>query len=109
MRFLIDAQLPPVLGHLFVAAGHSYKHVAQVALIRSDDLGVWRYATTQSSVIVSKDEDFPKLKALDPSGPQVVWLRVGNCSNRALVRWFQPLLPDVIDRLSTGEGIIEVI
>ena len=86
MRFLVDAQLPPVLGHLFVATGHSYEHVAQVALIRGDDIGVWRYATQHACVIVSKDEDFPTLKALDPSGPQVVWLRVGNCSNRALSR-----------------------
>jgi predicted nuclease of predicted toxin-antitoxin system len=39
----------------------------------------------------------------------VVWIRVGNCSNRALLAWFAPLLPSIVDRLAQGETLIEVI
>jgi predicted nuclease of predicted toxin-antitoxin system len=77
--------------------------------LRAEDPDIWRHATRSSAAIVTKDEDFPKLKALNSGGPQVVWLRVGNCSNRALLAWFTPLLPDVIDRLNRGEGLIEVV
>jgi len=109
MKFLIDAQLPPILGRAFASAGHDCEHVEQVGLLRADDTRIWEYALQAGSIIVSKDEDFPKLKTLDPSGPAVVWLRVGNCSNQALLRWFQPLLVDIVDRLQKGEGLIEVV
>jgi len=109
MRFLLDAQLPPVLCRVFTTSGHDCEHVEQAGLLRAEDPEIWRYAPRHAAVIVTKDEDFPKLKTLNPSGPQVVWLRVGNCSNRALLAWFAPLLPDVIDRLNRGEGLIEVV
>lgn len=109
MRFLIDAQLPPVLCRAFTSAGQDCEHVEQVGLLRAEDTDIWRHATRESSVIVTKDEDFPKLKTLNPAGPQVVWLRVGNCSNQALLAWFTPLLADMMDRLSRGEGLIEVV
>jgi predicted nuclease of predicted toxin-antitoxin system len=109
MKFLIDAQLPPVLGRVFAGTGHDCEHVEQVGLLRAEDRQIWDYALRNGSIILSKDEDFPKLKAFDPSGPAVVWLRVGNCSNQALLRWFQPLLADVVDRLQKGEGLIEVV
>lgn len=109
MRFLIDAQLPPVPCRLSTAAGHNCEHVEQVGLLRADDPDIWNYAARMQAVIVTKDEDFPNLRMLNPSGPQLVWLRVGNCSNRALLAWFSPLLQDVIDRLKSGEGLIEVV
>src|SRR5579872_287720 len=109
MRFLTDAQLPPVLCRVFTAAGHDCEHVEHAGLLRADDPDIWSYAARMSGVIVTKDEDFPNLKMLDPSGPQVVWLRVGNCSNRALRAWLAALLQDVIDRINRGEGLIEVI
>ena len=89
--------------------GHDCEHVEQAGLLRADDPDIWSYAARVSAVIVTKDEYFPKLKMFQPSGPQVVWLRVGNCSNRALLAWFAPLLQDAIDRLSRGEGLIEVV
>jgi predicted nuclease of predicted toxin-antitoxin system len=38
----------------------------------------------------------------------VVWLRVGNCSNRALREWFTPLLPSLVREIEQGQGFIEV-
>ena len=109
MRFLVDAQLPPALARFLRNAGYTCEHVAEVGLLDADDEPIWKYADSQGAVIVTKDEDFATRKTLRPSGPQVVWLRVRNCSNRILLQWFQPLLPDVVDRLQHGEGLIEVI
>jgi predicted nuclease of predicted toxin-antitoxin system len=41
------------------------------------------------------------------SGPAVVWLRVGNCSNRALRIWLDPLLPAIVRQLEQGDRLIE--
>jgi predicted nuclease of predicted toxin-antitoxin system len=58
---------------------------------------------------LTKDEDFAARKILSRAGPAIVWLRVGNCTNRALLGWFVPLLPGVFERLDRGEELIELI
>jgi len=60
-------------------------------------------------VLLTKDEDFAQRRLLSTNGPAVVWLRVGNCSNRALLQWFAPLLADIVERLELGEKLIEIV
>jgi hypothetical protein len=55
-----------------------------------------------------KGRDFVARCIGEPAAPAVVWLRIGNCTNRVLVAWLQPLLADIKSRLSRGEKIIEV-
>ena len=40
---------------------------------------IWRYAVANDYAIVSKDEDFLHLANTDPSGPLLIWVRMGNC------------------------------
>ncbi len=58
------------------------KHVRQVGLGEADDVAVWDYARDNDFVIVSKDEDFHQRSFLYGSPPQVVWLRLGNCTTQ---------------------------
>lgn len=109
MRFLIDAQLPPALARLLTNAGHECEHVVDVGLREADDAPIWTYAVSCGATIVTKDEDFANRKAARLGGPPVVWVRVGNCSNRALLDWFAPLLPSIIERLENGDGLVEVV
>lgn len=109
MTALVDAQLPPALARALTAAGHPSQHVANVGLLQSDDDAIWQYAMDNRLAIVSKDEDFAMRRLLEASGPQIVWLRVGNCSNRELLAWFMPLLKDIAARLQQREAIIEVV
>ena len=37
-------------------------------------------------MIVSKDNDFAELAVLRGAPPKVIWLRIGNCSSRAVER-----------------------
>src|SRR5689334_2904514 len=109
MKFLVDAQLPLALARAIRATGHECEHVADAGLLGADDQPIWKYATAQNSVVVTKDEDFSILRAVKTSGPPVVWLRLGNCSNHALLTWFMPLFADIVARLEQGEGLIEVV
>jgi predicted nuclease of predicted toxin-antitoxin system len=59
-------------------------------------------------VVVSKDEDFVDRWLLSGGEVSLVWIRKGNCSNRALMAWIEPLWPDVVKRLSQGERLIEL-
>ncbi len=60
-------------------------------------------------MLISKDEDFVHISSTDPDPSPVVWIRVGNCTKRALLDWFAPLFPSVIKALNNGETLIEVI
>lgn len=109
MKFLIDAQLPPALARYLQAFGHDAEHVVDVGLREADDNAIWQFATSPAAVLLTKDEDFAQRRLLTADGPAVIWLRVGNCTNRALLQWFAPMLPDIIERLQQGEMLIEVV
>ena len=40
--------------------------------------------------------------------PVIVWLRVGNTSRKALLKWFEPLLPKIESLIDQGDRLIEV-
>jgi predicted nuclease of predicted toxin-antitoxin system len=82
--------------------------VRQVGLRDSDDGSIWNFAITGSWTLVTKDEDFVARCIGNPDAPAVVWLRIGNCTNRLLFNWLEPLLPKIENRLKEGEKLVEV-
>lgn len=109
MKFLVDAQLPPALTLWLREAGHEAEHVADVGLREADDSTIWTHALRTDAVIVTKDEDFAARSARETSGPVIVWLRVGNTTNRVLRAWIEPRLPGTMELLAQGSRLIEVI
>lgn len=109
MNFLIDAQLPPALAHLIISLGHHAVHVEDATLLLATDEAIWDYAVQHQHMIITKDEDFKNMLLLaTTSRTPVVWVRIGNCSNVALTRWFRPLFPQVLGYLQQGEYLIEL-
>lgn len=108
MRFLLDAQLPPLLTKALKRAGHEAVHVYECGLLTASDLAIWRQAAKEKAVIITKDADFAVLRLHAGRGPAVVWLRVGNLSTEALVAAFKAALPEIIVALEAGEVLVEV-
>lgn len=108
MRFLIDTQLPPALARWLCEHGHQAEHVLDIGLAQAKDDPIWRHADTHRAVIVTKDEDFAEWVVRGRAGPAVIWLRVGNSSQRALLDWLEPLLPVILAKIAQGERLIEV-
>jgi predicted nuclease of predicted toxin-antitoxin system len=108
VRFLIDNQLPAALAPWIQARGHEAQHVLSIGLGQSKDSAVWQHAGACAAVLITKDEDFAEWVRRGRPGPQVVWLRLGNSSKLALLRWLEPLWPRVIRQLDLGERLIEV-
>jgi predicted nuclease of predicted toxin-antitoxin system len=110
VRFLIDAQLPPALASLFVNARQEAVHVRDVGLLAANDAEIATYAAKADMIIVTKDEDFVTMRKLSSSSnaPKVVWVRIGNATNRVLETHMRPLMPDILAALAAGEEIIEV-
>ena len=102
----IDAQLPPALAR-WLRAEHGLDaiHVEELGLIRAL---FTRRSADRLVVIVTKDDDFPKLMGQHGSPPQVVWLRCGNVTNRELHRIITEAWPRAAVLLAAGEALVEI-
>ena len=109
MRFIVDAQLPPALARWLAERGHDAEHVGDRGWNAASDSMIWDFALTTSSVIISKDEDFAQRKARADGGPTIVWVRLGNTRRRALLTWFEAVLPEIVSAVERGETLIELI
>ena len=109
MRFLVDAQLPPALARWLAAEGHEAEHVIDCDLEAEDDSVIWQAAIDRQAVIITKDEDFAIRANMSNDGPPIIWLRIGNSSRSELLKWFTPMLPQIIMELEQGERLIELV
>lgn len=108
MNFLVDAQLPPALARWIATKGHHAVHIFDVGFHTADDPIIWERARNEQAVIISKDEDFVDHWLLSQQPVPLIWVRKGNCSNRALLGWLEPLWPAAVKRLEQGEKLIEL-
>ena len=108
-RFLIDAQLPPDLATRLQERGHFAEHVNRIGLGAAGDRAIWEHARQTRAVLLTKDQDFVALAHRDDSGPQVVWIRIGNISNDFLWGAIRAALHEVVESIEAGERIVEVI
>lgn len=108
MRFLVDAQLPPALARRFQARGYESKAVREIGLREADDTAVSSFAAMGGWGVVTKDEDFAAHALQSPSWPHVLWLRIGNGTNRILMAWLEPLLDAALRDLAAGHRVVEL-
>ncbi len=66
------------------------------------------FSTKSDWVVVTKDDDIVERAIGRKDGARVVWLRIGNSTNRALFAWLEPLWSEVVRQLEQGQRVIEV-
>ncbi len=108
MKFLIDAQLPPALARWVQEQGFDAQHVETLGLGDAEDHVIWAQAITIDAIIITKDEDFAARAAREATAPVIVWLRIGNATNRVLIQWLQPRWTQIVSLLNDGDQLIEV-
>ncbi len=108
MRSLVDHQLPAALAAYLRHRGHDCSHVADLGLSEAADTVVWERAEREGMVLVSKDEDFLILLSRPGSTGQLVWVRVGNCRNAALLAAFDRVHDAMVAAVASGQRVFEV-
>lgn len=108
MKFVVDAQLTSSLGMRFARSGHDVQAVRELGLREVEDADIWDYALNNQAAVITKDQDFAERLLASRSAPVIVWLRIGNTSNRALLSWLLPLWPEVMSRIASGDNLVEV-
>lgn len=94
MRFLIDAQLPPLLARFLAERGAEAITCRDVRLRDADDDEIWRFAVAGGWCVVTKDEDFAIRRIADSTGPSIVWLRIGKQYKPDVVSVAQPAVAE---------------
>ena len=84
MKLLFDENLSPSLVRSLNALYPGSAHVAHKMLDSASDATIWDFAKLNGFTVVSKDSDFYDRSVFLGSPPQVVWLKVGNCSTVAI-------------------------
>jgi predicted nuclease of predicted toxin-antitoxin system len=108
LRFLVDAQLPPRLAAALRDAGHEAEHVFDIGLVAAPDIEIWRYAERIGATIITKDSDFVAIRLRATTGPAVIWLRLGNVTNKTLESALLLHLPEVVLAVEAGEVLVEI-
>ena len=76
MRFVVDANLSPVVAERLGERGHEAVHVVEIGLLTASDEVILAAAAEDDRVIVSADADFTALLALGHlSKPSFILLR----------------------------------
>lgn len=108
-RFLVDEQLPPTLAIQLRADGHEAVHIIEIGLAGGADARVWAEAARRGAVLVTKDADFTVHAFAGKSAPAILWIRLGNVTNRVLWAALKPRLPEIVAAFEAGEALVEVI
>jgi len=76
-------------------------------LRNADDAEIWTYALARNAIIVTKDEDFARPAAIE-AGPQVLWVRIGNAINHALIARFEAVWSQIAVHLEDSARVVEL-
>ena len=88
--------------------GHDCDHVLELNWDKAQDQELWARCANEQSVIVSKDEDFLFLANRPNDKGRLVWVRLGNCRNHALLRAFDLAQDAMVAALKAGQRIVEI-
>lgn len=77
-------------------------------MLSASDIDIWNHAAAAGAVLITKDEDFVTMRAFRAVGPPIVWVRLGNTTNRTLLAHFDDVLPLVVASMERGETIVVV-
>src|SRR5207244_8200333 len=99
--------LPPSLAEALRNAGCDARHVVDLGLSTATDGQIWDEAILRSAVLVTKDRDFPLLRAASNDGPAILWVRTGNIDNGTLITELLAALPIILEAIERGESVVE--
>jgi len=108
VRFIVDAQLPPILAAWLAGRGEVADHVLDLGLIDEPDQIIWDTALAAGAVVVTKDRDFVEWATARRPAPQILWLRIGNATNRSLTARLDVAWEQILSDLASGAQVVEV-
>ena len=109
MTFVVDAQLPPNLAPwLTEHFGFHAVTIKNEGLRDARDIEIFETFRKTGFVILTKDEDFLDLVSRLGVPPQIMWVTVGNSTNRHLKSVFLSQFQEALRSIESGEPIVAI-
>ncbi len=106
MKFLIDAQLPPLLKKHLRAEGHDVIHTEDLPDKEfTTDNYLRKIADTEDRILITKDEDFVETCLLKNSPNKLLWITTGNIINTKLLELFNKNINQIINGFENNRFI----
>jgi predicted nuclease of predicted toxin-antitoxin system len=108
VKFVVDAQLPPLLAQRLTDQGHPSVHLLDRLHPTARDRAVAELANELGAAVVSKDADFVALRERGVLHLTFVWVRCGNVDRNIVCDLIATRLPDIVKAAESGALIIEI-
>jgi predicted nuclease of predicted toxin-antitoxin system len=109
VKVWIDAQLTPSLATwMRTSLRIEATALSELGLRDAGDLEIFRAARDAGAVILTKDSDFVDLVLRHGAPPGIVWVTLGNTSNRILQEHLGSSWPRIARLILDGEPLVEV-
>jgi predicted nuclease of predicted toxin-antitoxin system len=110
VKIWLDAQFSPALVPWLEKSFGLEAHAIQLDadLISAKDRRIFEAAGAAGAVVMTKDQDFVELVKRHGPPPSVVWVTVGNTSNRMMKQVLAKALPKALEQIEQGEALVEI-
>jgi predicted nuclease of predicted toxin-antitoxin system len=108
MKLLVDNQLPLALAAHLRGWGLDCVHVLDARLATATDRAIWEHALAESRIVVTRDEDFLILASRPGDTGRMLWVRIGNCRNAALLAAFDRARLTLLAALASDQRVVEL-
>lgn len=109
MRIWLDAQLSPKLANWMRATFDVRAFsLRDVDMKGAKDEWIFRRAKQEVDAILTKDEDFLRLVQKHGPPPSIIWVTVGNTSNRRMKELLTDRLPRTLQLIKEGNAVVEI-
>lgn len=108
MKFLVDAQLPPLLANWLIEKGFDTKHTNDLPdRDETQDNYIRLIADREGRVVITKDSDFYDSHLLHKQPQKLLLITTGNLKNRQLLDFFRRNCSEIV-RLFDSYDLIEL-
>jgi predicted nuclease of predicted toxin-antitoxin system len=109
MKIWVDAQISPQISEWIKKEFNlDCSHVRELDLLNAKDSEIFKRASTECDVVMSKDADFVNLLNSFGKPPSILWLTCGNTSNENLKLILKKTLLKSLTLIETGESLVEI-
>jgi predicted nuclease of predicted toxin-antitoxin system len=107
LSFICDAHIPPSLAAWLRQRGHDAIALLELDLEQLSDREICEMARERDAIVVTKDSDFLYLRH-PQDGPRLLWIRIGNCPRRVLVKAFEKHSERIVTQSTIGDQLVEL-
>ena len=108
MKFIVDAQLPPLLASWLLEKGFDTLHTNDLPDgDETQDYFICQVADEENRVVITKDSDFYDSHLVLKQPAKLLLVTTGNLKNRQLLDLFRKNIPEII-RLFIHHNLVEL-